>query len=84
MQNADRDEKPSVSSNTSDLGFPDDEDDVHPEGKITCTFTIFIVITHAGNSRGMDRLISCVRHCVSVCLSVLLKENGSSYRHQSR
>jgi len=46
MQNADKDEKPSgsVSSQSLDLGFPEDEDDAHPEGKVTCASTIVIVV----------------------------------------
>jgi len=50
LQNSDKDEKPSasVSSHSLDLGFPDDEDDTHPEGKIMrcwfCCFRCSVVI----------------------------------------
>jgi len=50
LQNSDKDEKPSasVSSHSLDLGFPDDEDDAHPEGKIMrcclCCFGCSVVI----------------------------------------
>jgi len=45
MKNADKDEKPSgsVSSQMSELGFPEDEDDAHPEGK-NFLFTIVISV----------------------------------------
>jgi len=38
VQNSDRDDKasPGVIPQNLDLGFPDDEDDVNPEGEIMC------------------------------------------------